>query len=134
VGAPGAGEALGGDHRRATPVAVERELAKLGAKLARLPHGHRREFRNGGWPGALDDRALGPEEAKARHLLELDELVRHGELRLVRLAGGDHQKIGGHRIGQFLVLGVVRHEPSVIRLGVGDQEGLPLPAGQRGEA
>ena len=76
----------------------------------------------------------GAQETKAWDLLDVQGIVRHGEPRTVRLVGGDDQEVGGDRIGSFLALGVVRHEPPVIRLRIADEEGLPLPPRQRGEA
>ena len=66
--------------------------------------------------------------------MNVDGIVWHREFRIVGLVRPDHQEVGGDRIGTLLVQGVVFHEPSIVRLGVGREEGLPLPSRQGGEA
>ena len=87
-----------------------------------------------GGRGDFYDGALGPEEAEAGHVLDLDRLVRHRELRIVGLARAGHQEVRSDRIGALLVQSVVLTEPPIVRLGVGNEEGFPLAPGERGDA
>ena len=66
--------------------------------------------------------------------MDVDGIVWHRKVRIIGLVRSDHQEVGRNRVGTLLILSVVRHEPPIIRLVLGNEEGLPLPSPQRSKA